>query len=426
MDAFENVVGYDGIKEELSKVIDMFNNQKVYESMGAKLTKGILLFGEPGLGKTLLAKDLIKACNVKSFVIVNDKKRSDLIYDINRVFKEAIASEKAIILLDDIDKFGCKSYDDEPDSVFANIQSNIDKIKTNNVLIIATANNLDKLPYSLIRKGRFDITIDVENPNESDCEKIVEYYLKTKKVNKDFNYDDAYKIVGYTSCADLESFLNEAAILAAYKRKDSIDIKDIIDVYTKENYSVKNCDVKCSNEELYATSLHEAGHAVVAEALHKGCVGFVSVSKYKSKSTQGFTKLGEQLVRRPENILFTLGGKAACELFYQGRCASGCQFDLNTAFNLVRGGIVGSGTLGIGNAIQFKIDGMSESIKERIEYLTQSEIERNMFIVKDILLKNKDLLLKIADELSKKCYLLHSDIKRIEQEIDVIHYDVAN
>lgn len=79
MDAFENVVGYDGIKEELNKVIDIFNNADVYKKIGAKTPRGILLYGRPGLCKTLFANDFIKACNVDSFSIINNKRRSDLV-----------------------------------------------------------------------------------------------------------------------------------------------------------------------------------------------------------------------------------------------------------------------------------------------------------------------------------------------------------
>lgn len=423
MDAFENVVGYDGIKEELNKVIDIFNNADVYKKIGTKTPRGILLYGRPGLGKTLFANDFIKACNVDSFSIINNKRRSDLVKEINDVFIKASSCKKAIIFIDDIDKFGTKDFDDEPDIIFSTIQTNIESIKDKDILVIATANNYDGLPNSLVRKGRFDIKINVENPNENDSKKILEYYLKTKKVNKNFNYDDAYKIIGYSSCANLESFINEAAILAAYKRKDSIDIQDIVEVFSKEYYEIKQTDSKRLDEEVYATSLHEAGHTVIAEALNKGSVGFVSVSEYENTEAKGFTKLCKQLKRRPENILLKLGGKTVCELFYQGRCASGCQSDLYDAFKYSLDGIIDSGTSGIGNIHYSRnINSWSNDYKNKVEALTQSEIERYMFIAKDILLKNKNLVFKIAEELNKKHYLLASDIEKIEKEIDVVPY----
>lgn len=416
MSAFDSIIGYEGVKNELYQVIDIFKNKKKYEDMGAKLPKGLIIFGEPGMGKTMLAEALIKESNTDAFIIKNTKSQDELIKEINETFEKAGELDNCIVFLDDLDKFSEADGEKCDSRVFVAIQANIDSVKDKNVLVICTINNIRKLPDSLTRHGRFDRKIHLDIPTDDDACKIIEFYLKSKKIKDNLNFEDVSKMICYTSCANLETVLNEAAILAAYQGKSAIDIDDISKAYVKDYYNVPDFDFECSQEEIDKTALHEAGHAVVAEALKEGSVGFITIQAMDRDRMSGFTHICYDFKRRPENVLVGLGGKVACEQFYEGRCASGCISDLNKVIRLLKGGICGSGTQGVANIT------LSDEVSTSTEAVIKAEIERYLFMVRDILLKNKDFLLKLAKELATKKSLLYSDIKRIKESVTLVPY----
>jgi len=420
MKAFDNIIGYEYVKKELYQIIDMFKNKELYENMDAKLPKGIIIYGNPGMGKTMLANACIKESNVKSFEIKKNKKSEELMKEIAFIFSEAAKEKFAIILIDDIDKFSEETEDNMDDELFVAIQSAIDSVKDNNVLVIATANNIMKLPDSLKRNGRFDVRIILRKPSREDAHKIIEFYLKDKKVDPNLNYDDVSKMINYTSCADLETILNESAIYATFQRKEYIEIDDIIKAYLRDKCDDFDGDYMCSDEEIEMSSLHEAGHAVVAEVLNEGSVGFVCIHRPGGNNFDGITQLSKEINSRPKLILLALGGKAAIELFNEGRCASGCKRDLITASNLIKDGMYNSGTYGLGLIKPlYPGEKSSEFLNYQKEAVVQAELERNMFIVKEILIKNKEFLMKLRDELKAKHVLLYSDIQRIKNTIQI-------
>ena len=421
MESFEKIIGYEPVKKELYQIVDMFKNREMYEKMDAKLPKGLLIYGNPGMGKTMLANALINECNVKTFIIKKNKDDKEIMEEIAQVFNKASEEETAIILIDDIDKFSEHPGKNLDDKIFISIQSGIDSVKDKNIFVIATANDVYKLPDSLIRNGRFDKIIELNMPTQEEARKIIEYYMKNKKVSPNLNYDDVAKMISYTSCADLETILNESAIHATYNRKDSIDIDDIIKSYLKDKFNGPDEDHQCSEEETFAVAMHEAGHATIAEVLKENSVGFICVNTATRNSIDGFTHICDEFRRRPELILISLGGKAAVELFLEGKCGSGCQRDLRKAVNLIKNGITENGTSGLGllNLGSGLSDSMSDSLKSRHELAVYTELERYMFIAKDILIKNKDLLMKITQALKEKYILLNSDIKKIRNSVKI-------
>lgn len=424
MKSFEKIIGYESVKNELYQIIDMFKNKEMYVNMGARTLNGVLIYGRPGLGKTMLAEALIAECGIKAYTIRNNKNERELIREINMVFTEALNKEKCIIFFDDLDKFSESSDNDVDDRIFVTVQANIDSAKDKDVLIIATVNNYRKLPDSLKRSGRFDRKIGLDRPTNEEASKIIEYYLKKKKVDANLNYEDVGKMINYTSCADLETILNESAILSAYARKEFIDINDIAKAYLKYHYEILDESCECSEEVIASTSVHEAGHAVIAEALKYGCVGFLSVQQTGRNNMSGFTHLCEVINEAPENILIALGGKVAVELFYNGRCAMGCSSDLKKALDLIQREITVSGTNGVGMLyfdIPYKV---SDSMMARVEIAIQSEMERYLYIAKEILLKNKEFVLNLAEELKKKNTLLYSDIQRVRSSVQVIDLNI--
>lgn len=175
MKEFEKIIGYDAIKAELERIVDMMRNIDKYKSLGVKLPHGILLYGEPGVGKTLFAKCFIEACGVNVFVCRKNKSDGDFVNEIRKIFEQAINNAPAIILLDDMDKFANEDDYHKNADEYVTIQSCIDTIEDKQVLVFATCNSLRNLPDSLLRAGRFESKIKVENPYGEEAVKIVDY-----------------------------------------------------------------------------------------------------------------------------------------------------------------------------------------------------------------------------------------------------------
>ena len=425
MNAFDKVLGYDTIKNELLQICDMLHNRKAYEELGAKLPQGVLLYGDPGLGKTLMAKCFIEESGLKAYTIRRNKGNDDFIGNITDTFAEAKENAPAIIFLDDMDKFANEDNDHRDAEEYVAVQSGIDEVKNCEVFVLATANEIRKLPRSLIRTGRFDRRIEVQCPTDKDAASIIEHYLSSKKVAADVNMEDLSKMISYSSCAELETILNEAAINAAYHRKNSIEMDDLIKSVLRMQYDSPDNFTKTSAEDMKKTALHEAGHLVVCEVLEPNSVGLASLRSTGRDSTGGFIHRCKELSRRPYHILVSLAGKAAVELYYSESCASGCQEDISRAFNAIRDGLSMSGTHGFGmvDVANHRFPETSESLNARNESVTQAELERYMFKAKDILLKNRAFLEATTEALMKKETLLYSDIRELRNNANIV--DVA-
>lgn len=417
MSAFDRVIGYETIKNELLQICDMIHNREVYEELGAKLPQGILLYGDPGLGKTLIAKCFIEESGLKSYVVRRNKGNDDFIGDITATFQKARETAPCIVFLDDMDKFANEDSNHRDAEEYVAVQSGIDEVKNCNVFVLATANEMWKLPRSLVRSGRFDRKIEVQCPTNKDADEIIQHYLSNKKVSETVNMDDLSKMISYSSCAELETILNEAAISAAFKRKPSIEMEDLVKSVLRMQYDSPDNYTKTSAENMKKTALHEAGHLVVSEVLCPGSVGLASLRSTGRDSTGGFIHRCKELSRRPYHVLISLAGKAAVELYYSDTCASGCQNDINRAFNIIREGLSENATLGFGmiDVATNRFPNTSENMNSRNEAVTQAELERYMLITKDILLKNRDFLEKATAALIEKETLLHSDVKKIRE-----------
>lgn len=425
MKAFDKVIGYETIKNELMQICDMIHNRKVYEELGAKLPQGILLYGDPGLGKTLMAKSFIKESGLQAFTVRRNKSNEDFIGDITETFKKAKENAPCIIFLDDMDKFANEDDDHRDAEEYVAVQAGIDEVKNYDVFVLATANEIWKLPKSLVRSGRFDRKIEVLCPTDNDANDIIAHYLSDKKVSEDVNMEDLSKMISYSSCAELETILNEAAITAAYDRKDFIEMNDLVKAVLRMQYDSPDNYTKTSAEDMEKTALHEAGHLVVSEVLCPGSVGLASLRSTGRDTTGGFIHRCKDFKRRPYHALVLLAGKAAVELYYSDACASGCQSDISRAIGLIRSGISESATHGFGmvDVSTRQFPETSENMNARNEAVTQAEIERLMLKTKDILLKNRDFLELASKALVEKETLLYSDIQAIRNSTTIT--DVA-
>ena len=158
MSALDKVIGYDAIKNEFHQIIDMIKNPERYEKLGARMPKGVLLDGQPGLGKTFLCTSFIEEAGIPSFTVRRDSGDEDFINKITKAFADAKANSPAIVFLDDMDKFANEDKDHRDCPEYVAVQSGIDSCKDAVVLTLATTNDSDDLPDSLRRTGRFRLT----------------------------------------------------------------------------------------------------------------------------------------------------------------------------------------------------------------------------------------------------------------------------
>ena len=414
MSSFEKVIGYRSIKRELLQICDMIRNRAIYEEMGARLPHGLLLYGDPGLGKSLLAKCFIEESGLNTVTVRRDKGGDAFIDSIKQAFTRAKEEAPAIVFLDDMDKFANEdcSHSDAPEYVA--VQAGIDDVKETDVFVIATANEICRLPDSLRRSGRFDRKIGLQAPTAVDAEAIIAHYLSGQQVSDDINMKDLTKMMSYHSCAELETILNEAAIRAAFSRKDSIGMEDMVGTVLKQQYGASEDIPHNSEETVKKTALHEAGHLVVCEIVCAGSVGFASLVPSREDRWGGFVHTCTTI---PDSCaaLVALASKAAAEMRYAGQAAEGCSRDLQRAINCIREAAAKEGTLGLSllDVESNSSNPMSESLNARSEAAVQVELERCYNRAKSILSENELFLEKITEAFIEKKTLLCSDIQRI-------------
>ena len=290
MTAFDRVIGYEPIKTELLQICDMIHNPEVYAALGARMPQGILLHGDPGLGKSLMARCFIAESGLRAWTVRRNKSAGDFVGEITETFRKAKDSAPCIVLLDDMDKFANEDDNHRDAEEYVAVQAGIDEVRDAGVFIFATVNDIRKLPHSLKRPGRFDRKIEVLCPSPEDAAEIIRYYLKGKPVSKDLNLEDIAMMINYSSCAELETILNESAIRAAYLRKDCITMEDVLDTVLRTEYESPESFGTLSREKLRRIALHEAGHLVVCEVLCPGSVGLASLRASGGDPTKGFIR----------------------------------------------------------------------------------------------------------------------------------------
>ena len=410
MREFDRIIGYEKVKNELMQICDMLKNPELYAKLGAKMSHGLLISGKPGLGKSLMASCLMKECGRKSYIIRRNKTNRDFINEMREIFAAAAENAPSVILLDDMDKFAAEKRNDEE---YIAVQACIDEVKEKSVYVIATANDLYDIPDSLVRSGRFDRKITVESPEGDEAIKIVEHYLSTKAVSDDINLIDIAKMLKSCSCADLETVINEAAILAAYERCDRINMKHIIESIMINNYCVEKMTGAVDSHKLERIACHEAGHAVAYELMHKGGIGMACIN-YGNNSVNGFV-IRYSDCSYEEHIMMTLAGRAAVDLIY-GETDDGCSDDLCRATIDISKRVRKMGMNGLRLLEPYTGGENSENMKSQQESVIHAELERYYENVKKLLAANKGFLIAVTNALIKKNILLSSDIEKIREK----------
>lgn len=418
MKEFEQIIGYTSIKKELILLADMMTNIEKYKKIGAKLPRGILLFGDPGVGKTLMANCLINASRRKVFTIRKNIPDGDFVKHIQDTFTKATTAAPSIVFLDDIDKFANTENENSNEEAYVAIQSCIDNIKEFDVFVVATANDERVLPKSLIREGRLGRSIHVQNPQGADAVAIVKHFLSTKQSVGDLDAKDIAMMLNGNSCADLESAINEASIYAASQEKDKIDMEDLIRGILRIKFGAPESVEEVHESKLLATAYHEAGHAVIAEVLSSESVSIVSVLAHID-CVKGITNYyqddtyWDNKTNMENRVTALLGGKAATEIVY-GKTDLGANRDIQRAFDIISRFVDDYCSTSFDSFERLE---NSDCLSARKEERMTFEIEKFYAQAKKILAENRPFLDAVAKALVEKKSLVSSDIQKIKASV---------
>ena len=275
---FEDVAGVDEEKEELQEIVEFLKNPKKFTDMGARIPKGVLLVGQPGTGKTLLAKAVAGEAGVPFFIISG----SDFVEmfvgvgasRVRDLFEQAKRNAPCIIFIDEIDAVGRQrgaglgGGHDEREQTLNQLLVEMDGFSANEgVIVLAATNRPDILDKALLRPGRFDRQILVGAPDVKAREQILEVHSRKKRLADDVDLKIIAKNTSGFSGADLENVLNEAALLAARRNLSEIGMREIEDAMVKVTMGPEKKTRVRNEHEKKLVAYHEAGHAVVSKFL---------------------------------------------------------------------------------------------------------------------------------------------------------------
>jgi cell division protease FtsH len=417
MSEFDKVIGYEDIKMELKRYCDIVKNPEKYKKLGVQTPRGILMYGTPGLGKSLMAKCFIAESGRKVFTLRKNQSDGDFVNTIRKTFERAKQEAPCIVFLDDMDKFANEDREHPDAEEYVAVQTGIDECKGVEVFLLATVNDRRSLPDSLHRAGRFDKLIGFKKPNKEDAKKIIEHYLAEKQTVGDVNAEEVARLIEGKSCAELESVINEAGIYAGYDGRKQIERKDIIKACMRLLFDAPEC--MNPNESVYTrhVAVHEAGHTVLAEVLEPGSVNLVSICKFGG-SAEGITKLrksedeyySKELMEH--RVISALGGKAATEMVY-GIADTGCNSDMQEAFDTVNEFVDNFCSLGFQ---AFEGNNSSGYLLEMKDRLVAVEIERYYRMAKKIIAENRAFLDAVTEALMEKQTLTCEDVSEIRRK----------
>lgn len=416
MDIFDRIIGYEQEKKILKKISYCLNHVDELKAFGVKPPHGLLLFGRPGVGKTLMAETLIASLDRSSFRINYVSGSEKFSEELNRIFEQAKKEAPSLIFFDDIDKYASGFFpeDDIDSEEFSILQNLINECKDLDIFMLATVNHIDKLPKSLYRNGRFDEKLCIHEPTGVDAERIADHYISQySTIEPNFDKKGFFDIIHGASCADIETIVNNAAVYAVCAERKTIQSDDLFRSALSSLHSIK--DICQDNEDdLRKTAYHEAGHVVVSEIFYPHSIAAVSImgdGRTFNGKTIHIGEFSPKSVEDVEKVVMTaLGGTLGTEIAL-GEDDLGIYDDLSSAHYFIEKEIIGTGKYGLG---QIGNDTTSER-RRCDEIIGEAIIHRLRDKARLLLVKNIDFLHAIAEELLQKKYLVSTDIKRIHE-----------
>ena len=439
---FADVAGADEEKEELTEVVDFLKNPQKYSELGAKIPRGIMLFGAPGTGKTLLAKAVAGEAGVPFFSISG----SDFVEmfvgvgasRVRDLFETAKKNSPCIIFIDEIDAVGrhrgagMGGGHDEREQTLNQLLVEMDGFGPNEgVIVIAATNRMDILDPALLRPGRFDRRVVVMRPDIKGREAILQVHAKGKPLASDVDLNEIAKMTPGFTGADLANLLNEAALLAARRGSKEIIYTDISEAVFKVVIGTEKKSRIINDKEKRLTAYHEAGHAIVLRSVSEtdrvervsiipagGAGGYTA---HKPDEDVYYTTR-KQLI---DSIKVSLGGRAAEEIIL-GEISTGASSDLQSSNGIARDMITQYGmsnklknmVFGGGNEVFLGRDyGHVQNYSDKVAALIDEEVQHiidEAYVAVLALLKDKiSILNAVANRLLEKEKIEGDEFERI-------------
>ncbi len=434
---FADVAGLDEAKVEVMEIVDFLKNPKKYTNLGGKIPKGALLIGPPGTGKTLLAKAVAGEAQVPFFSLSG----SDFVEmfvgvgasRVRDLFKQAREKAPCIIFIDEIDAIGrargknAMMSNDERESTLNQMLVEMDGFGTDvGIIVLAATNRPDVLDAALLRPGRFDRQITIDKPDLKGREDIFKVHLKPIKISSTL---DIHKLAEQTpgfAGADIANVCNEAALIAARKNKEAVDMQDFQDAVDRVIGGLEKKNKIISPEEKKIIAYHEAGHAICGWYLEHAYPLLKVTIVPRGTAALGYAQYTpkEQYLYNTDQlndqICMTLGGRASEEIFFS-KISTGAQNDLQqitrTAYAMVT--VYGMNDK-VGNISFYDpnsdnaftkpySDDTAKLIDDEVRLLIDHAYERT----KQLLTDKKEQVEKLANALLEREVLFQSDVEAL-------------
>ena len=449
---FKDVAGCDEEKEELVEIIDFLKNPRKYAEIGARIPKGVLLFGPPGTGKTLLAKAVAGEAGVPFFSISG----SDFVEmfvgvgasRVRDMFKTAKENAPCIIFIDEIDAVGRQrgagmgGGHDEREQTLNQLLVEMDGFNANlGIIVMAATNRPDVLDPALLRPGRFDRQVTISNPDVMGREAILKVHARNKHLNPNINLHEVAQRTPGFSGADIENLLNEAALLAARGNRKVIELTDIDEAIDRVMMGPAKKSKKYTDKERKLVAIHESGHAVIGLKLENAnIVQKVTIIPRGQAGGYNLMMPKEETYFRTKSELLDsitgyLGGRVAEEIIF-GEVTTGAHNDFQQATRIARAMVTEYGMSDLGPIQYEKPNGsvflgrdylkdknFSDQIALEIDKEVRNIIETCYDKAKKCITENLSLLNTIADYLLKIETLTKSDIDEISSTGALKWYD---
>jgi len=413
---FSDIAGIEEEKEQLQQVVDFLRKPERYREIGAKIPKGILLSGDPGTGKTLLAEAIAGEAGVPFFQVSASYFEEMFVgvgaSRIRKLFREAKKRAPCIIFIDEIDSVAKSRYNSKMDSeqTLNQLLAEMDGFDRNDkVIVIAATNHKEVLDPAILRSGRFDRHIFIPMPDALGREQILKVHARGKKLEQGISFKQiASKTIGFSG-ADLANVLNEAAIIAVSQSKQYISAMDIDEAIARILVGLEKKQAVISEEDKKTTAIHEAGHAIVSKVLRPNVenLGISIVQRGRAGGYNYFSNNDARYVSKTEmlhQIAVLYGGRIAEEILL-GDISNGAANDLEKASQIAYLMVT---KFAMGDQLMVKIErggNYNEQIEEtkrrEAEKICQEAYKEAMIIVK----REKENIQKLAKLLCEKGYL---------------------
>ena len=452
---FNDVAGADEEKEEMAELIEYLKNPKRFSRMGARIPKGVLLFGAPGTGKTLLARAVAGEADVPFYSISG----SDFVEmfvgvgasRVREMFKKAKQTAPCIIFIDEIDAVGRErgaglgGGNDEREQTLNQLLVEMDGINDNSgILIVAATNRPDVLDPALLRPGRFDRQITVNLPDRKGRKEILEVHARNKKFESNVNFDVVAKRTPGFSGADLENVLNESAILAVRENKDQIGVSEIDEAIDRVLMGPAKKSRTYTAEEKRRVAIHEAGHAVIGLFLNDANIvrKITIIPRGMAGGYNMMTPKEEKMLHTKSDLLARItsymGGRVAEEINL-GEISTGAQNDIQEATRIARAMVVEFGMSKLGPIQYQSVTGSvflgrdyasQQNYSSEVAYEIDKEIrdiidtayedarrlltvhKRELFLIVDALMEHESITAEEIDDLMAG-KTLHAELEEV-------------